>query len=705
MNAILAALCVVAAVTAAPSGTGQHEDYSEEKYALPGSIEAEIVKIPGKQYDLFVDYTNKVTLPAHVGKFAHTGLNINRADQVVNDQDLELFYWLEDDNVKFAIKRFLKWDLDGSKDIGANEIDEALKKHAPHLVVALSECQFLKSDGLEESCYADELLSYVLLSLGEEDVKKFFTEVDKDGDGSVSIEDLNKIEEEEGSNKKYKKDITFEELGGNSGTPGVDSNEFKFYVVQEALLDDFRRCRTTVNKEEGSVNFDDKCLAEELVEFTNDDVTDLDIAVLFRTIDVDNNGYITGAEISKLLPEAKIREVKEIMDILDMSSVLSTDVDYTEFRTYLRSPTVQEQMEKACTEPLEEQLLELRCMFDLFKELIDDEHEPILLDVPDVDQIITFEILDASDDGKIKSDELSKFSSVHQGYGEEQTLKRFFAEMDEDISKYICLEELNEYLDTPHMEYATGDCLLKSRQNDVANKDGGRKNCFVHEIGDTIDNIKNFEPKTFVDWFNHFDIDGDGQIEEAESAKLIEKIEGADAKFIDLFLEEVGQGGNDVNLFEWSWYVKQQELADRYEEKDEKFKALQDSLDADEIKLLNQVLVTYINGDITEYDQEELFDLLDADDDQDIEITDFPEELHDYIEKLLAQIESPVKDEDPDKKVNFREFWLWLNSPQKANPEKKIEDILETECASLEHFEELSCYVRMFRTPGKLLDK
>ncbi|WP_278924586.1 hypothetical protein, partial [Pseudophaeobacter profundi] len=228
--------------------------------------------------------------------------------------------------------------------------------------------------------------------------------------------------------------------------------------------------------------------------------------------------------------------------------------------------------------------------------------------------------------------------------------------------------------------------------------------CFTTEVGDVIENFKFVENEAIEQWFNTYDKDQDGFISEAKEDQLKEKL-GGDVKLVDLFLEELGQGGNLVSHFEFDWYVKQQDFADCYEDK-KIVEAETKSFDDTQLKSLDAELKLYIEEEMTEYDIEEFFDILDADDDHDIDIDDFKPNPASHMIQLLELIDKQEAEGDEDTpeqpNVNYREFWLWLNNDaQDGN--QKIKNIFEKECTKPEktHFAEIYCYVKTFKNPEK----
>lgn len=647
-----------------------------------------IIDTPGEQYKLYTNLVEKVALPGNAEKDVFKGLDIARGNQFIDDKDLDLFYWHP--QLKFAKHRFYRL-FDDVKDNKVSETELKNDMKLEHIKMALIECTYLLSPGLRQSCYADQLVTYAALCLGENDITFFFNTLNKvePAKNQITRDELNKIELPGGEHGKDL-DILYEELGGNDGDK-ISLSDFTKYVKQETINDDFRECRKTgpVDVATGNVIFDYTCLQKELVEYANDDLTEMDIAVLFRAVDTSGNGKITHAELVKLGFTAD--KATDAMTLLDMSgtSVDSTpEVDYGEFRTYLRSPTILIQLEKKCTEKIATQKGEIKCLYDELIKLIREEHDPIWLVVPDLDQTSAFETLDTNDDGKIKASELSEISK----FANADTANRFIAEADNSGEKDVCLEEFNEYVDIPHMVYGTADCLLKTRTSAT-----DREDCFSKEISDVIDNIKFFGKNTWKDWFNHYDTTKCGVIDSSDDIDTATGKTGLKA----LFLKELGQGGDTISRFEFTWYVKQQELADEYENH---VTALSDSLSADQITNLNKVLVDWIENDVTEYDIEEFFSRLDKKragrKDHELTKEDFETHVWEKVSKLITKIDGVEPQGDADSTVNFREFWLWIHSP---HADKRIKEVFKTECTvkKTSQEEELACYETVFQDPAK----
>nr|G9M8X1.1 RecName: Full=Calcium-binding protein SP84; AltName: Full=84 kDa salivary protein; Short=NcSP84; Flags: Precursor [Nephotettix cincticeps]BAL41365.1 EF-hand calcium binding protein [Nephotettix cincticeps] len=660
---------------------------------VPAEVQT-IVKTPGHQYDLYKKMVATISLPANANTEIHKGLNIKRPDNKVTKADIELYYWHKD--LKYAVTKFLHLiNDDGNKEeLTAEEFSNDLQKLA--FKVALVECHYQLSPGLRQACYADEILTYGALVLESDDITKFYKHLDNDKDNELKTEEVLKIQH---THKNKDNKIVAEELGAYSGAKKdtVTPEEFEEYVTQESIVDDFRECRSK-KATEGTTDYDNVCLTNELVEYVNDDLTEIDISLLYRSVDTNNDNKIIIDELKAFTGITDDVKAKRILELLDMSATTPANakpvVDYGEWRTYLRSPTVLLQLERDCAMKHNDQLEEINCMYKLLKNLLIDEHDPIWLEAWDLDHVILFEIFDADkDDGKVFKDDLKKIQKNFH-FKTEATVTRYMVEADIDKDSFICLEEFDEYMDIPHMVYGTGECILHSRT-----KPDERGDCFVEETSDVVDNFKFIENAAFDTWFNHYDTNHNNKIEK-EADGLLAKFNN-DANVLTMFLEETGQGGLTVEPFEFNWYVKQQHLAHAYE--DEKIvTALVQKFTAEQITKLHTELIKYINDEMTERDIEDLFDELDHNDDHELTQQDFPDCWND-VKDLLTHIDALIPEGDEDTTVNYLEFWAWINHPNPKKPQELIKKTFETDCTTKHatQKEEVACYVKTFKTKDK----
>ncbi|XP_054286194.1 calcium-binding protein SP84-like [Macrosteles quadrilineatus] len=679
MISVTAVLCLVAVASAFPT--------SGKKTVNLDAKVVQAIDSKGEQYKLYFEKTEEISLPENIEGDIFKGLNLDRKNPDVNKEDLELLYWHHD--VDYAItKAFTYLDADQNKKLTAEELKAAIAGvNGKSIKVALIECTFYVSAGLKQSCLADQLATYIALVLNKDDVDKLFNALAGDDKKLTAEEVIKSIDTE----------MAAEELGAYHGDPKdeVTEKELSEYVTQETIQDDFRICRTSINKATGDLDFDIKCLIKEIKEYVEMDLTELDIAVVFSGIDVNGNKKIDNAELKQFIG---VEVTEKMMDMLDTNPKDKGDIDYSEFRTYMRSPTVQYQAENECIEPLTSQKEEISCVLGLLKEMIIDTHDPIDLVMNDLEMLIAYEAIESNEDkdSVISKKDLEDIDQVGAPEMHEAAIVRFIHEMDsEDDDVDVDLEEFNEYVDLPHMVYGVSDCLLEKRTLE------GRGQCYPTEVTDVIDNFKYVDCDAWKDLFKHYAGDDDKiTVEDKNEEKL------KDQETEQMFLDEAGQGGKIISLFEFTWYAKQQELADRYEK--QSLVNLHTGLEFTTIQegAYDNILFEYLNNDMTEYDVEELFDVLDKNNDQELTDADFNNNAD--VAALLKYIDGLDVHGDEDHNVNFREFWMYINS-RNFGPSTQtnwyIKDVFEDECTKKEKSQkaEIDCYVNKFTNPKGVL--
>lgn len=159
--------------------------------------------------------------------------------------------------------------------------------------------------------------------LSSNDLQRIFAKLDKNGDGQVSLEELNWLLERIGVQ------FSLQELESLVGKPGLDLNEFLFFYksISVPQSNDGEDCSGT-NIDEEAVDRED----------------DSDLVKAFNVFDINGDGFISSEELESILRRLGVMEENSKRDCRTMIHVYDTNLDgmldFQEFKHMMLHNTI-----------------------------------------------------------------------------------------------------------------------------------------------------------------------------------------------------------------------------------------------------------------------------------------------------------------------------------------------------------------------------
>ncbi|KAK9945911.1 hypothetical protein M0R45_011401 [Rubus argutus] len=159
--------------------------------------------------------------------------------------------------------------------------------------------------------------------LNSSDLRRIFAELDKNGDGQVSLEELNWLLERIGVQ------FSLQELESLVGKPGLDLNEFLFFYKSISVPQ-------SNDVEDGSgTNIDEEAVDHE---------DDSDLVKAFNVFDINGDGFISSEELESVLRRLGAMEENSKRDCRSMIHVYDTNLDgmldFQEFKHMMLHNTI-----------------------------------------------------------------------------------------------------------------------------------------------------------------------------------------------------------------------------------------------------------------------------------------------------------------------------------------------------------------------------
>lgn len=159
--------------------------------------------------------------------------------------------------------------------------------------------------------------------LNSSDLRRIFAELDKNGDGQVSLEELNWLLEKIGVQ------FSLQELESLVGKPGLDLNEFLFFYKSISVPQ-------SNDVEDGSgTNIDEEAVDHE---------DDSDLVKAFNVFDINGDGFISSEELESVLRRLGAMEENSKRDCRSMIHVYDTNLDgmldFQEFKHMMLHNTI-----------------------------------------------------------------------------------------------------------------------------------------------------------------------------------------------------------------------------------------------------------------------------------------------------------------------------------------------------------------------------
>lgn len=159
--------------------------------------------------------------------------------------------------------------------------------------------------------------------LSSNDLQRIFAKLDKNGDGQVSLEELNWLLERIGVQ------FSLQELESLVGKPGLDLNEFLFFYKSISVLQ-------SNDGEDGSgTNIDEEAVDHE---------DDSDLVKAFNVFDINGDGFISSEELESVLRRLGVMEENSKRDCRTMIQVYDTNLDgmldFQEFKHMMLHNTI-----------------------------------------------------------------------------------------------------------------------------------------------------------------------------------------------------------------------------------------------------------------------------------------------------------------------------------------------------------------------------
>ncbi|KAE8735109.1 S-adenosyl-L-methionine-dependent methyltransferases superfamily protein [Hibiscus syriacus] len=169
-----------------------------------------------------------------------------------------------------------------------------------------------------------DILSDYMSPLSKNDLRRIFEKLDKNGDGFVSLEELNWLLQRIGSVQ-----FSLQELEPLVGKPCLNFDDFLFFY------DSISNPTTMTATSNPSTSSDDD-EEEELVVHGGDGDEDGDLAEAFKVFDLNGDGFISCEELEKVLGRLGLWDEKSGKDCREMIWFYDTNmdgmVDFQEFK-------------------------------------------------------------------------------------------------------------------------------------------------------------------------------------------------------------------------------------------------------------------------------------------------------------------------------------------------------------------------------------
>ncbi|XP_022766334.1 probable calcium-binding protein CML44 [Durio zibethinus] len=160
--------------------------------------------------------------------------------------------------------------------------------------------------------------------LSKNDLQRIFEKLDKNGDGLVSLEELNWLLERIGV------EFRPEELESLVGKPCLDLDEFLFFYdsISNQNVDGGKKIEAAAGDHE-----------EELIIHGDDDDDDSDLAKAFKVFDLNGDGFISCEELQSVLGRLGLWDESSGKDCRNMICFYDTNsdgmVDFEEFKNMM----------------------------------------------------------------------------------------------------------------------------------------------------------------------------------------------------------------------------------------------------------------------------------------------------------------------------------------------------------------------------------
>lgn len=158
--------------------------------------------------------------------------------------------------------------------------------------------------------------------LSKNDLRRIFEKLDKNGDGLVSLEELNWLLEGIGVQ------FSLEELESLVGKPCLGFEEFLFFY------DSISNHNTKI---EAAIDDDEE--EEEIMMVDDDDDGDSDLAKAFKVFDLNGDGFISCEELQSVLVRLGLWDEKKGKDCRNMICFYDTNldgmIDFEEFKNMM----------------------------------------------------------------------------------------------------------------------------------------------------------------------------------------------------------------------------------------------------------------------------------------------------------------------------------------------------------------------------------